>query len=323
MRIALVCEKGCAVTKIADDRYELAGIDSALTIPLQGRSALLQGLKFDAVSGASLMSLDTDRTVSIATVGECVVRDTTATCIDLQFAPETMARVETPPPAEEAAPAKTIVADAAPSSETMRAAEPAPKTPAVEAPPPEPAPQPALRTARQETQTRPKLRAAPNRDILTFERFAAPERLSPPKLAVITPVSAGATPDAEVSALPKKIVQPVVSMRKQVSSILGKSYGVAECEGAQARLNKDAWALDAMVDVGFCKALTGDLQKADDLFSRLLAYTPDNYHALVGRALIAAENGEIGSARSYFQDALNALPPIKDSDRIVTAMQAL
>ena len=170
---------------------------------------------------------------------------------------------------------------------------------------------------------RPSLRAAPNREILKFERFAAPERLSPPKLAVITPVSAGAAPSAEVSALPKKIEQPVFSMRKQVRNIFGKSYGVAECEGAQARLNKDAWALDAMVDVGFCKALSGDLQGADELFARLLAYTPDNHYALVGRALIAAENGEVGSARSYFQDALNSLPPIEDSDKIVTAMQAL
>ena len=82
-------------------------------------------------------------------------------------------------------------------------------------------------------------------------------------------------------------------------------------------------ALDAMIDVGFCKASAGDIEEADRLFTRLLAYTPDNYEALVGRALIAVENGETGDARKYFQDALNALPPIEESDLIVDAMQSL
>jgi len=118
-------------------------------------------------------------------------------------------------------------------------------------------------------------------------------------------------------------LQRPFSLKEQAKTILGKALDVGGCEGAQARLNRDAWALDAMVDVGFCKASSGDLEEADRLFTRLLAYTPDNYEALVGRALIAIEYGEQSDARKYFQDALNALPPIEESDLIVEAMRSL
>ena len=54
-----------------------------------------------------------------------------------------------------------------------------------------------------------------------------------------------------------------------------------------------------------------------------LEFTPDNYEALVGRAVIAEQAEERGVARKYYQDALNALPPIEESNRIVEAMAAL
>ena len=121
----------------------------------------------------------------------------------------------------------------------------------------------------------------------------------------------------------RELLKPDIDIGETAGTILGRSFGPAECEGAKARLRTDAWALDAMVDVGFCTAVAGDLEAADGLFSRLLAYTPDNYEALVGRALIAAKAGEKSVARKYYQDALNAAPPIEESDRIVDAMAEL
>ena len=120
-----------------------------------------------------------------------------------------------------------------------------------------------------------------------------------------------------------KVLQRSFSLKEQAKTILGKSLDIGACAGAQAKLNQDAWALNAMIDVGFCKAAAGDLEEADRLFTRLLAYTPDNYEALVGRALIAIDQGELDDARKFFQDSLNALPPIKESDLIVEAMARL
>jgi len=119
------------------------------------------------------------------------------------------------------------------------------------------------------------------------------------------------------------LLGPDFDFAEQVEKILAKNLEVGACEGAKARLRDDAWALDAMIDAGLCKAAKGDLEAAETDLKRLLSYTPDNYEALVGRALIAAKAGEKSVARKYFQDALNALPPIEESNRIVEAMDAL
>jgi tetratricopeptide (TPR) repeat protein len=110
-------------------------------------------------------------------------------------------------------------------------------------------------------------------------------------------------------------------LKAEAARILGKSFAAAHCEAAKARLIADAWALDAMIDLAFCKAGDGRLDEADADFSRLLTYTPDNYEALVGRGLIAIERGDAARGRQFLQQALNALPPIAESDRIVEAMR--
>ncbi|MEM6539035.1 MAG: hypothetical protein AAF668_15050 [Pseudomonadota bacterium] len=117
--------------------------------------------------------------------------------------------------------------------------------------------------------------------------------------------------------------QGIVDVALEVEKILGRSVNEPECTQALTRLKDDAWALDAMVDLGFCQAAAGDLSSADKGFARLLAYTPDNYEALVGRALIAATLGDRTAALNLFQDALNVLPPIEESNRIVEAMARL
>jgi tetratricopeptide (TPR) repeat protein len=159
----------------------------------------------------------------------------------------------------------------------------------------------------------PALREAPQEDLLTFARLAPPERLEPP----------GARRAIIIKERAATLLESDIDIGKMASAILERRFGVGECEGAQAKLRMDAWALEAMIDVGFCSAIAGDLQKAEGVFQRLLDYTPDNYQALVGRALIAAKQGERAVAKKYFQDALNSLPPIAESDRIVAAMAKL
>ena len=325
MRIALVCEKGCSVKSLSEDSFEILNVDSDLEIPLNGRSKLADRLKIAPGERGSVLSVVTDGLIARAKINDCAVRNAVASCIDLAFYDGPIAAE----PETQAAAAKKIS-----TREPPAPASPPSRKPLVEATEETLENIPEFVPARHASVARPALREAPNRDILTFERFSAPERLAPPKLAVLTPVSTNEfdapaptfAPETRLQPAPSpqpKILQRSFSLKDQAKTILGKSLDVGGCEGAQARLNRDAWALDAMIDVGFCKAASGEIEEADRLFTRLLAYTPDNYEALVGRALIAVENGETGDARKYFQDALNALPPIEESDLIVGAMQSL
>ena len=63
--------------------------------------------------------------------------------------------------------------------------------------------------------------------------------------------------------------------------------------------------------------------EGESILSRLLEYAPDNYEALVGKAVIAELAGERGAALRFYQDALDATPPVRESARIVEAMAAL
>ncbi len=112
-------------------------------------------------------------------------------------------------------------------------------------------------------------------------------------------------------------------VRLDAAQLLGVDLSDDTCLDASRRLQADGWALDAMVDVGFCKAAAGRYAAADEDFRRLLSYTPDNYRALVGRGLIAATTGDDAIAREYLQAALDAAPPLQESRRIAAAINGL
>jgi tetratricopeptide (TPR) repeat protein len=163
--------------------------------------------------------------------------------------------------------------------------------------------------------------------LLAFPKFAQPERLAPPGDELGLAPDAG---DAAVIATPEFIVakareafRPSFSLKSESARLLGRSLDIGACEGAAARLSADAWALSAMIDVALCKADAGNPQEADDDLARLLDYTPDNYEALVARALVAQSRGRAEEARALFQQALDAAPPLAESEQIVEAIGQL
>jgi len=195
-----------------------------------------------------------------------------------------------------------------------------------------PGPAPSANNASQQSPApdraaKPALREGASERLGKFAQLTPPERLAPSSAGVL----------AKVQPIEKSIEvgKPAIRLREPVTpadafdygarvrALLGKDLTPAFCNNAQATLQADPWALGAMVDVGLCTAARGDVSEGEDILSRLLEYTPDNYEAHVGRALIAAQAGEKSVARKYFQDALNALPPIEESNRIVQAMAAL
>ena len=160
-----------------------------------------------------------------------------------------------------------------------------------------------------------------------FASLAAPERLTPPSAPVLAKLQAVEDP-VKIGKPILRTEKPTVAIAEidyaeSARIILDKNISPAHCNNVEATLQNDAWALGAMVDLGFCAASRGDYVDANTIFERILEYTPDNYEALVGRALIAERAGDTKLARKLYQDALNALPPILESQKIVAAMGEL
>lgn len=286
MRVALVCRTDCAVGARAGGVFHLPGLASNLAIDLAGRSRNAKSLAITPVEGGSDLNIVSGRALSRAAIRACSVDGQPASCIDLEFVK---------PGSPEDLRSEPVLAVVQPLPIKPRAA-------------------PA--TGASQSLVRSGIPSG----------FAPPERLEPPRSALeAVKRLAPAPPPLSALRLDRgtALLGPSIDILKEAKTILGRSLGVAECEAAASRLRADAWALDAMVDVGFCSAARGALQDADSTFVRLLDFTPDNYAALVGRALIAAKSGERAVARKYFQDALNIPPPIGESSRIVAAMALL
>ncbi len=307
-RIAFLCNGACVLEKRDGGAYYLGGVDASFSLDLSKRSKRVQRLRAMPQGAGALLRIDTDSTIEYASVKNCTVGGYEAACLDLFFDPES-----------QGAPSRAAgVSSAARNDKTVQhAATPSRKTASAK----KPAPVPVKAAAK------PVLReGAPDR-FKRFAQLAAPERLEPPAgaiLAKVQPIEKTVEVRKPTIRASEPLVEPVkVDFTARVAALLGKELTPAYCNNAAATLQADAWALGAMVDVGLCDAARGDVVQADATLARLLEYTPDNYEALVGRALIAELAEEKGVARKYYQDALNSLPPIEESNRIVQAMAAL
>ena len=283
-RIALVCAGSCTVEKRGGGSFFLHGVTAEMTLDLTARSRNVAGFRMMPDAEGSVLDVDARRLLEYANVKPCEIAERAATCIDLFFADA------------EARPAKIA-------------------TPTLAA--------------------RPPLReSAPDR-LSRYASLGPPERLEPPqgaRLASVQPAQQIAAADIEKPvmrdekpspAAPATAPQKRLSYADQVEALLGKKLSPGFCASAKATLQSDPWALAAMTNVGLCEASAGKVEEGEAILARLLEYTPDNYEAHVGRALIALAAGEKSVARLYFQNALYAPPPIQESTRIVEAMRAL
>lgn len=318
LRVALICSDACDVAPGDGLDFRINGVAAELEVDLAKRSALASRLTIAPAKGGSIVHLVSQGRIDAARVITCRSDSGLAPCLEYRIAAAPHGAAPSAP-SQQAAPA--LRADE-PAPVEIRAGEAARDLPFLG----------AVILAPQ-----PVLRDEPAPGVFYPPKFAPPERLTPPEND-----DSGGKDDRKTSevlgALSGKIEvgRPslvsvdraatlgqgaVFDLKSEATEILGKSFGVGVCEGARARLMGDAWALDAMIDLAFCKAADGQLEDADADFSRLLNYTPDNYQALVGRGLIALASGEREKGLAFYQDALNALPPIAESDRIVAAME--
>ncbi len=288
-RIALLCDTACNIEKRSNTEFMLHGVGADISLNLSARSKFVSAFTAASQGSGSLMRVNVNSAVEYANTKSCTVGGRAAACIDLFFASS-----EPPEPAE-----------------GQTATSPAP----------------AAYRDQPIQSSKPSLREGASERLNNFSQVRPPERLTAPPIATLAKLQ----PAEEIVEVGKPAIRnhdpirPAASLnyKARVHSLLGKDLTPAYCNNAQATLQADPWALGAMVDVGLCTAARGDVAEAEEILSRLLEYTPDNYEAHVGRALIAADAGEKSVARKYFQDALNTPPPIEESNRIVQAMNAL
>lgn len=291
-RIALFCRAACEPLSMGDGEYFLAGAGDNFDIDISSASERVQRMIATPEPRGALIQIDFDGNLGRATANACTVGGKKAACLDLYFF-------------EQAEP------------------EPEPSEPTVAGAPLTAAPEPAAAAASASVPA-PTLREAAGDRYGAFSHLAKPERLAPPILAKVQPIEKAievATPSLRpTESLARQVEQ---SFAGRIETLLGKSLTAAYCNNAEATLRTDAWALGAMVDVGLCAAARGDATEGEAILSRLLEYTPDNYEALVGKAVIAEQAGERGAALRYYQEALDAAAPVRESARIVEAMAAL
>lgn len=297
-RIALFCETPCAPEPRGDGAFFLPGAADAFELDISDAGARALRLESIVMNGGSALIIDYLGTVEESTAGPCMVAGRAASCLDLFFA-ESAVPDEPEPGSVAAAPA---IRDEAQPERVAAAPE---ETDPVSASPP------ALRETADERLTE-------------YASLSEPERLQPPILAKVQPIEETVT----IGTPTLRPSEPLTTkagrdFEGRIATLLGRSLTPAYCNNAEATLQTDAWALGAMVDVGLCAAARGDAVDAESILSRLLEYAPDNYEALVGKAVIAELAGERGAALRFYQDALDATPPVRESARIVEAMAAL
>ncbi|MEO1252252.1 MAG: hypothetical protein AAFW81_07900 [Pseudomonadota bacterium] len=307
-RIALFCRRACAPEALGGGVFIIDGAGDEFSLDVSEANARVSRIDAEQKNGAALITVDFAGDLKKSLARPCTVGGEGAACLDLFF---------------ETAPSQAALIDKNPA--------PAPRPAPSVAEPRKPAPEEPATTTKPAEMTvlaepAPALRDGPTDRKIALVADASGERLSPPTspiLAKVQPIESAivvATPTLRQTAP----VQPVRrDFAGRINVLLGKSLSPAYCNNAEATLQADPWALGAMVDVGLCAGARGDAEEAESILSRLLEYTPDNYEALVGRAIIAERAGEKGAALRYYQEALDALPPVKESARIVEAMAAI
>ncbi|MBT8473216.1 MAG: hypothetical protein HKP25_04065 [Marinicaulis sp.] len=293
-RIAILCANMCSLAQDENGDLILQGAAPSINLDLTMRSKRLTRFSATPFAGGARLSVESNQPIASIAAKNCKVGGENAVCADFFFGVKiasTAKKIDPP----------------APSLKSRRVA--------------------AVSNASPDVAAAPILREGAEERYRIFASLAAPERLAPPEgaiLAKLQPIEEPVTEDTPKFRTEEPLVAfGVFDFRERVKVLLGKSLTSEHCTDAEAKLQADPWALTAMVDLGLCSSARGDTVEGDAIFARILEYTPDNFEALVGRALIAEQAGEIGAARKHYQDALNALPPIEESKRIVAAMAAL
>lgn len=310
-RIVLVCEPNCEIEQSATRGtvFLIKNTAANLTIDMSKRSKNINLLKLSPIddlnvsefkipspSGpaeSSLLTVELNKTLSTAIVKECAIEGVPTSCIDFRFKQKSEK--------DEIIEEKVVSADTYRQEVTLKVPDIA---------------QLGLRNGSQVEQSAsaniqiedPILQPGGLREGNSADQTshaAVPVRVSLPESLSNRQLS----PPSILRPLATQKVLSRVDFREQAETITARRFDSENCLSAQSQLEEDAWALEAMLIIGFCEATKGDFEEAESIFKRLALQQPQNYEIMIGRGLVATINQEISVGRKFFSDALAQDPP--------------
>jgi len=297
-RIAIACEIECFVVQRGDGAFFITDIQADLSVDLRGRASNADSLTLSSATGGSVLTIAGRGIVKHSSIIDCVSNRRKGACIDLTFE-EVSPRVSSQLADANLVEGKIVELDGA-STQTKNRKNTAgslstsdlrggsatrkeselgeqrdiPFLGAVMAP--------ALATPKPEKfSPAPPLREETGREFFVIGKLAPPVRFAPPKSFEPAEAIVKKQKNVEKSILEgSKRIQaraPAITPRdradvilaasfeigEEAEKILGKIINTGSCAGARAKLQADAWALDAMVDRGICIGAEGKLGEAE------------------------------------------------------------
>lgn len=318
-RIVLICRTPCAVNERKSGFY-IKELAESFSIDLSGRSQHADAIRYKGDVDGGMLTIVTDRKILRSNVKACPREAATATCIDLEFAPRALPAGSAPQTVSQTpSQAPGRAADRSEAGRKTPAESTAFATPLRDLEPKSPARRLAATDPQDEPEPNPVFLNSRKRRLAAAEEAIAAGPPAAGQTAEIVPASASPgllatgvslNPDAAATLLER------ISFREKAEQTLGLSIDQNQCALADARLLADAWAMDALTTVGFCKGAEGDFEAAETAFKRLTGLDRDNFEAWVGRALVAESAGENSGARIFYENALAASPPQKVRNQI-------
>ncbi len=292
LRVALFCRLGCAISQRRDGFY-LEGLQDQILIDIEDQSVNAQRLTMVPQATGSLLKIQSESSVLRSLVKECKIQKADAVCIDLEYG-------DNPLPPDRIAQKE--------GHDILKAVrkEPSPVT------------KEPLRVTTFSQWTV----AAPNRpnSVVSSNTSAALREGAQSSSFIVegdnaNPILLAATPKPLVPNV--SLLRPVqtqlvlnrVDFREYAETILDRRFDSENCSNAQAKLQDDAWDLEAMRMVGFCIGAKGDFEQAEIIFKTLLTQNDQNFEAMIGRGLIARVTGEKSVSKRFFNDAMKTRLP--------------
>lgn len=114
-----------------------------------------------------------------------------------------------------------------------------------------------------------------------------------------------ATPSAPVVAAAPPPAAPVMP---RASATALASIDTARCSVAEADVGKDPWAIAALGDHALCLLDQGKTKEASGKLEQLAAFAPEDWRVALGRAALAAEEGDLSNAEIGYRTAASLAP---------------
>ncbi len=95
------------------------------------------------------------------------------------------------------------------------------------------------------------------------------------------------------------------------------------CQILEKHFPAGSWDIDALVLKGHCQTSLGDFQKAEEIYSQVLAFSPEEYEARIGIARLFEKVGDLVAARDHYREALKVPHEQDQTEHIMSRLRSI